>query len=394
MNTNTRRKNKFAGRRRNNQSSSRRKTGAALDPNNLIQKNGKNGEKKFIASRKFSDMSLDNRLKDNILLKGYEWPTEIQEASIEPLLNGRDLIGVASTGTGKTAAFLIPLIQRLATSADFATLIVVPTRELAIQVEAELRDLTRGMPYKSACFIGGTNVDKDVQKLRRFNQFIIGTPGRLLDMTDRGALRMKDISVLILDEFDRMLDMGFIQDIRRIVDAMGSREQTMLFSATMDPSQKDLVRKLTRDPLYVKISNGSDASSTVDQHLIYVKEDDNKFEVLVNMISEDSFEKVIIFAETKRLVDKLSKRLNRSGVLTSHIHGDKSQNYRNRAIKRFRNGASRVLVATDVAARGIDIEDVSHVINYQMPRSRDSYVHRIGRTGRAGKTGIAYTFVD
>jgi ATP-dependent RNA helicase RhlE len=302
---------------------------------------------------------------------------------------------VASTGTGKTAAFLIPLIERLLTgNKEFTSLVVVPTRELAIQVTEEFKSLTKHMGFSSACFIGGTSVEKDIQKLRKFNHLIIGTPGRLLDMAERNALRMNDISVLVLDEFDRMLDMGFVNDIRKMVRMIGRREQTLLFSATMDPGQKDIIREIIGTPELIKVSSGSEPSTNVEQHLVRIREDENKFEVLVDMVNDDSFEKVIIFAETKRMVDKLSKKLNRSGIKASHIHGDKSQNYRNRAIRRFREGTCQILVATDVAARGIDIAEVSHVINYQVPRTKDSYVHRIGRTGRAGNSGMAYTFVD
>ena len=399
MNTNNVKYKKFrpADRRKKRRSgpANASKKEATLDPSSLMQKNEGSVKEKFVAAKRFAELPLSHKLKVNIHSKGYEWPTEIQQDSLDLLLEGRDLIGIASTGTGKTAAFLIPLVEQLLTGpSEFTTLIVVPTRELALQVEQELRDLTRGMNFYSSCFIGGTNVERDVEKLRRRNHFIIGTPGRLLDMADRGALKLGGISVLILDEFDRMLDMGFIQDIRKMVRAIGNRKQTMLFSATIDPAQKELIREIVKDPHVIKVHNGTDASSSVKQHIVNVEEGANKFEMLVDLISDESFSRVIVFAETKRMVDKLSKRLNRSGVEASHIHGDKTQNFRNRAIKRFKDGTSRVLVATDVAARGIDIDDVSHVINYQLPKTRDSYVHRIGRTGRAGKEGIAYTFVD
>jgi len=386
-----------AGRRRNDRPSGRKKSQkvSALDPSQLIKKSTAPKPEQFKATFKFEQLPIDQKLKNNLLAKGYEWPTEIQQASLEPLSQGKNLVGVASTGTGKTAAFLIPLVDRLLkTDRPFTTLIVVPTRELALQVEEEFRSMTKGMSFYSSCFIGGTNVGQDIKKLRRLNHFIIGTPGRLLDMADRGALRLQDISVLILDEFDRMLDMGFINDIQKMVKAIGKRDQTMLFSATMDPSQKGLIRDLVYDPLVIKVNNGSDASANVEQHILRVNEGEDKFQKLLELISEDSFERVILFAETKRMVDKLSKKLNQSGVNASHIHGDKSQNFRIRSINRFKNGTSRVLVATDVAARGIDIDHVSHVINYQLPRTMDSYVHRIGRTGRAGNIGMAYTFVE
>ncbi len=367
---------------------------SSIDPNQLIKQAVYEEPKVFKASKTYNELDLNDQLKANLSRKGYTQPTEIQEASLEALLQMRNMVGVASTGTGKTGAFLIPLVERLMTDNNsFTTLIVVPTRELALQVEEEFKSLTKGMSLYSSCFIGGTNVDRDVAKLRRKNHFIIGTPGRLLDMASRGALRLKDISVLILDEFDRMLDMGFVHDIKRIVAAMGRREQTMLFSATMDPSQKGLIQELVNDPLIIKVSTGTSASSSVEQRILKVKEGEDKFQLLMDLISGDSFEKVIVFAETKRLVDRLSKKLNRSGVSTSYIHGDKTQNFRNRAISQFKNGSSRILVATDVAARGIDIDNVSHVINYQLPMTMDSYVHRIGRTGRAGNKGMAYTFV-
>ncbi len=379
---------------RNNRRNSNKKK-SVIDPYKLIKANGKANEapahKPVMAYR---DLKLHNQLKANLAEKGYTMATEIQEASIQPLLEGRNMVAVANTGTGKTGAFLIPLIDRLLSGQKFNTLIVVPTRELAIQVEQEFRSLAHGTGLYSSCFIGGTNVGKDISKLKRRNDFIIGTPGRLLDMVNRGALNLRSLEVLILDEFDRMLDMGFVHDIKRLAAGMNNRRQTLLFSATTDPAQKALIAELVHNPVNIQAKAGGSASSHVEQHLIHVGEAEDKFELLVNLISGEAFEKVIVFAETKRMVDKLSKKLNKSGVAAGHIHGDKSQNYRNKAISQFRKGTTKVLVATDVAARGIDIDRVSHVVNYQLPLTEDSYVHRIGRTGRAGNRGSAYTFVE
>ena len=352
-------------------------------------------EVKYISSRTFLEMPLDRRLQANIVNKGFKSPTKIQDDTLEHLINGRDLMGVANTGTGKTGAFLLPIIQRLLTSQEsFTSLVIVPTRELALQVEEEFKSLTIGLRLNSASFIGGTNVPKDLTKLRRENHLIIGTPGRLLDLANRGALRLQRISVLVLDEFDRMLDMGFVNDIKKIVRAMTTRKQTMLFSATIDKTQKPMIDELLRDPIEVKVSTGTSTAAQIDQDIIRVPEGSDKFIMLRNLIDDKEFEKVLIFAETKHVVNKISQKLNKSGIRVDHIHGNKSQNYRNNALSKFKNGEVQVLVATDVAARGIDVSDVTHVINYQLPMTYDSYVHRIGRTGRAGKTGKAFTFID
>ncbi|MDH5603118.1 MAG: DEAD/DEAH box helicase [Cyclobacteriaceae bacterium] len=378
-----------------NRGRNKAKAVSSIDPNRLIKKGQSVEEVKYISSRTFLEMPLDRRLQANIVNKGFKSPTKIQDDTLEHLINGRDLLGVANTGTGKTGAFLLPIIQRLLTSQEsFTSLVIVPTRELALQVEEEFKSLTIGLRLNSASFIGGTNVPKDLTKLRRENHLIIGTPGRLLDLANRGALRLQRISVLVLDEFDRMLDMGFVNDIKKIVRAMTTRKQTMLFSATIDKTQKPMIDELLRDPIEVKVSTGTSTAAQIDQDIIRVPEGSDKFIMLRNLIDDKEFEKVLIFAETKHVVNKISQKLNKSGIRVDHIHGNKSQNYRNNALSKFKNGEVQVLVATDVAARGIDVSDVTHVINYQLPMTYDSYVHRIGRTGRAGKTGKAFTFID
>ncbi len=369
--------------------------GSAIDPRQLIKEAVITEQTKFTPAQSFDQMPVNFKLKANLKTKGYILPTQIQQETLEPLLAGRDLVGVAETGTGKTGAFLIPIIEKLLNDPhQNNSLIVVPTRELALQIEEEFKSLTRGLRLFSATFIGGTSVGRDLSRLRKPNQVIIGTPGRLMDLANRGSLRLEDISILVLDEFDRMLDMGFINDIKKLIKSMRRRQQTMLFSATIDKTQKSLIANILRNPLEVKTSTGDTSSSNVDQDVIHVGQEQDKFSLLLNLLDDDSFEKVLIFAETKRLVDKVSKRLNKSGVSTELIHGNKTQNYRCKALNKFKKGQVQVLVATDVAARGIDVTDITHVINYQLPLSYESYIHRIGRTGRAGKIGKAYTFVD
>ncbi len=349
----------------------------------------------YRASRTFADVPVHKALKSNIARKGFDTPTEIQDKTLDALLAGRDLLGIAQTGTGKTAAFLIPLIHRmLQEKGDFQALVLVPTRELAVQVEEEFKGLTAGLKLYSACFIGGTNINRDLQTLRRKSHLVVGTPGRLKDLQQRKALRFNDFSILILDEFDRMLDMGFNKEVMRIAEAIPQRQQTMLFSATLDKQQQVFIDQLLKKPVEVKVSSGETTNEHIYQEIIKVAEGENKFQVLLEMLARPDFDKVLIFAETKRWVSRVNRQLEKSGITSDEIHGNKSQNYRQRALKRFKSGQVQVLVATDVAARGLDVSDVTHVINYQMPSSLDSYIHRIGRTGRAGKTGKAYTFLN
>lgn len=365
-----------------------------LNPELLIKQAVHIEKEPFVADLKFDDMPLSRRLKSTIRQKGYTLPTEIQQKSINELIAGRNLIGIAATGTGKTGAFLIPVIEKMLAKQDTTCLVVVPTRELAQQVEDEFRSLTRGLKLFSACFIGGTSVGNDIARARRRNNLIVGTPGRLNDLASRGALRLGNTPVLVLDEFDRMLDMGFINDIKKIIALMENRRQTMLFSATFDKSQQKLINQYVENPVRINVIGENRAVDSVEQDIIRVGTNENKFEVLYNLLSSEGFEKVLLFAETKRNVDKISRQLRRSGINSDVIHGNKSQNYRTKAIRLFKTGKTQVLVATDVAARGLDVDGVTHVINYQLPQTMDSYIHRIGRTGRAGKKGMAYTFVN
>jgi ATP-dependent RNA helicase RhlE len=304
-------------------------------------------------------------------------------------------MGIANTGTGKTAAFLIPIIERLLENPEsFTSLVVVPTRELALQIKEEFISISKGMGLYAACFIGGTNLDRDIDQLKRKNHIVIGTPGRLIDLTQRKALKLQGISVLVLDEFDRMLDMGFIDDIRKMVQLMHNRKQTMLFSASVDKMQGSIINQMVQNPVEVRVSSGTSTSDQVEQDIIKVPVGEDKFKMLRDLMDDKKFQKVLIFAETKRLVDRVNRKLNQSGIRSDRIHGDKTQSYRNKALDKFKRGNVQVLVATDVAARGIDVSNVTHVINYQLPMSFNSYLHRIGRTGRANNIGKALTFVD
>ncbi|WP_196887433.1 DEAD/DEAH box helicase [Aureivirga sp. CE67] len=379
---------------KNRNRGNRKKMVSSIDPKTLVKKANFKKEKKYISSITFKDLNLHHKLEKNIIYKGYKKPTEIQEKSIPSLISKKDLIGIAATGTGKTGSFLIPIIHQMLENKNISALVVVPTRELALQVQDEYHSLTKGLKFISSCFIGGTNINKDIIKAKRKNQFIVATPGRLNDLVKRKALKLSNTSILVLDEFDRMLDMGFINDVRKISNATAKRSQTILFSATVDKSQESLIREFVKSPIRINVTSGTKSSDNVHQDIIKVEQGENKFDVLLDLLNDKAFKKVILFAETKRTADKISRQLRNSGMLSDTIHGGKSQNYRSKVIDLFKTGKTKILVATDVAARGIDINNVTHVINYQLPMTMDSYIHRIGRTGRAGKVGTAYTFIN
>ncbi len=390
---NTTNKRKNTGNRR----PARPKKGAKvskLDPNQLIKKAQYKEIVPYVSERTIESLPIGNKLKQCLVKKGFERPTEIQDRTLEPLMKGRDLLGIAQTGTGKTGAFLIPIIEHLLhhPKKEYG-LIIVPTRELALQVNDEFRSMTKGLKLYSACFIGGTNINKDLQTLRRSSHLIIGTPGRLLDLNARRALDFRPFKTLVLDEFDRMLDMGFARDMEKIIGLMQQRQQTMLFSATLDKSQQGMIDEILHQPVTVKVSSGEASADQVDQDIVRIKEGDNKFKILLDLLQQEEYSKVIVFDETKHRVNRLCGKLNKAGIKAEQIQGNKSQNARQKALNAFKKGQATVLVATDVAARGIDVDDVTHVINYQMPMTYDSYIHRIGRTGRAGKVGQALTFV-
>jgi ATP-dependent RNA helicase RhlE len=366
-----------------------------LDPSTLVNKTikVKDGVKE-IETRAFVKLDIHPHLQEKIKRKGYEFTTEIQDKTFEFLSSGKSVIGIANTGTGKTGAFLIPIINRLIVNKNNnKSLVLVPTRELAQQVEQEFKSLSKGLKIYSSCFIGGTSINKDLDKLRRINHIIIGTPGRINDMINRRALKLNDFSNLVLDEFDTMLDMGFLHEVQKIIDQMHKRRQTILFSATENIKQQGIINGIVNGYERVRVSDGQANTDNIYQEVIKTKGDDEKIKILVDLLGKKAFKKVLIFSETKRQVSKLCRQLKKLQIKVDEIHGDKSQQYRSKAIQKFKSSNIQVLVATDVASRGIDIDNITHVINYRIPNSKESYIHRIGRTGRAGKEGSAITFV-
>jgi len=324
---------------------------------------------------------------------GFEESTPIQEKAIPIALEGRDLIGQAQTGTGKTAAFSIPLIQNIdAKEENIVALIMTPTRELAIQVAEEIAKLSRFKGLRTLPIYGGQDIVKQIRALRQKPQIIIGTPGRLLDHINRKTIKLDKVQTVILDEADEMLDMGFLDDINTILSKCPEERQTMLFSATMPPNIKKLADTYLKNPEHVSVVPRQVSAPSVEQYYMEVQEQ-QKFEILSRLIDMEAPDLAIIFGRTKRRVDELSEALKKRGYSAEGLHGDLSQNQRDMVMRKFRDGSIDVLVATDVAARGLDVSGVTHVFNFDLPQDPESYVHRIGRTGRAGKEGVAITFV-
>ena len=347
----------------------------------------------FVPDHTFADFVIEENLKRGIIAKGYTLPTPIQDRSIPHILKGQDIVGIANTGTGKTAAFLIPLIDKVLKNRKERVLIVVPTRELAIQIQNELIGFTKGMKVFSVCCVGGAYIGKQLSELRYNNDFIIGTPGRLKDLIERKAIMLREFQTIVLDEADRMLDMGFVNDMRFLMAGMPKPRHTLFFSATISTEIEKLIGEFLHEPVRISVKT-RDTSKNIEQDIVRVSRGMNKIEVLRELLLREDFNKVIIFGRTKHGVEKLSQALIEKGFKAESIHGDKNHGQRQRALGNFKTNISQILVATDVAARGLDIPDVSHVINFDLPATYDDYVHRIGRTGRANKKGKALTFVD
>jgi ATP-dependent RNA helicase RhlE len=384
-----------SGRSRGRFSNSRRKssTGDRIDISKFINKAViTETEIKFVPNHTFSDFLIEEKLKKSIAEKGYIIPTPIQDQAIPVVLEGRDILGIANTGTGKTGAFLIPLINKVIKNKRENILIIVPTRELAIQVEQEMKDLTKGMRIFSVCTVGGMNIRKQMSQLRYEYNFIIGTPGRLKDLVNRKMIYLNEFNTVVLDEADRMLDMGFINEMREVVAAMPKERQTLFFSATLSSEIQKLVGDFLNNPVSISVKKG-DTAKNVDQDVVRIAKGQDKIEVLHELLIQEEFNKVLIFGKTKHGVEKLSISLEKRGFRAESIHGDKNHSQRQKALKNFKDNHSQILVATDVAARGLDIADVSHVINFDLPQTYEDYVHRIGRTGRADKKGKALTFI-
>lgn len=349
-------------------------------------------EPEYVATHTFDTFEIDDRIKKAIKIQGFTAPSPIQDQIIPHILDGKDVIGLANTGTGKTAAFLIPLLHATLNNEDMQTLILTPTRELAIQIQDELRKLTRDMRIFSTVCVGGANIRPQIMGLKKKNHFIIGTPGRVMDLIERKSLKRDGITTVVLDEADRMLDMGFIHDMRSILQGVRDDRHMLFFSATMSKEIELMVNDFLRDPVIISVRK-KDITNSIAQDVVPHGHHD-KFETLLKLLSDkEQYSRVLIFGAMKHSVEKLAKELTTHGILSDSIHGNKSQGARQIALKRFKSGQVRVLVATDVAARGIHIDDVSHVINYDLPAAYEDYVHRIGRTGRGGKNGKALTFV-
>ncbi|MDP2720829.1 MAG: DEAD/DEAH box helicase [bacterium] len=346
----------------------------------------------FTPHNNFADFDIAAILKQNISAKGYTHPTPIQDKAIRPLLEGRDLIGIANTGTGKTAAFLIPLINKIYTDPSQRMLILTPTRELAGQINEELHILSRGMNMYSSLAIGGANIHRQISDLHRRPSVVIGTPGRIRDLIERRVLHLADFRTFVLDEVDRMVDIGFIREVQYFVSLLPADRQSLFFSATIPPKAREVLQAFVTDPVTVSVKE-QNIPENIDQDVVKVN-GGNKLDKLHDLLNRDEFEKVLIFGRTKHGIDRLDRQLTEKGFKVASLHGNRRQSQRQKILRQFKEDQIKILLATDVASRGLDIDNVSHVINYDLPETYDDYVHRIGRTGRANKRGAALTFVD
>lgn len=346
----------------------------------------------YVNVNTFKDFGVHESLAQNLLAKGFDKPSPIQDQAIPVALTGRDVIGIASTGTGKTAAFLIPIINKLVADRNHKAMVLAPTRELAQQIEAEFLAFSKGMRLWSVTCVGGSPIYRQISELSRGVHIVIGTPGRVKDLIARNKIRMSDYNTIVLDEADRMLDMGFVNDMREILGAMPKEKQALFFSATLSAEVRRLCGDFLRDPVSVTVKS-RDTSGSVEQSVVRVRGRDEKINTLHDILTKPEANKVLIFRETKRSVDELARELRARGFVANALHGDMRNRERERAVADLATGKAHVLIATDVAARGIDIPDISHVINFDLPNNYETYIHRIGRTGRANKMGNSITFI-
>jgi superfamily II DNA/RNA helicase len=378
-----------------NQRRQRPNRGERIDINRFIQKAQpeSNIEIKNPIVNSFDDFKFCDQINRNLKKKNYITPTPIQDQTINYILEGRDIIGLAQTGTGKTGAFLLPLIEKISKDRSIKVLIVAPTRELALQIDQEFRQFSWDMKIFSAVCVGGMPAYNQIGNLRRNPNFVIGTPGRLKDFGDRGLIKFEQFNKVVLDEVDRMLDMGFVDEIKTMLSKLPKERQSLFFSATLPIKIRDFIGQFLFSPVKVEIQSGETAKN-VEQDVVRVRDRAFKFNQLQEILSEPELKKVLIFSETKMDVEKLTVSLIREGFKAESIHGDKRQSQRHRALTAFKTNHINILVATDVAARGLDIKDITHVINYTVPQTYDDYIHRIGRTGRGSSKGKALTFVE
>lgn len=348
----------------------------------------------------FTDLKLIEPILRALNEEGYTQPTPIQEQAIPFILNSRDLLGCAQTGTGKTAAFAIPMLQLLTKpyaqkpgQKNIRALILTPTRELAIQIEESFNAYGRHLRLKNQVIFGGVSQVPQTQALQRGTDILVATPGRLLDLMSQGYINLKDVEIFVLDEADRMLDMGFVHDVKKVITKLPQKRQTLFFSATMPAEIQSLANAILSNPEKVEVTPVSSTAETINQSLFFVDKN-NKKSLLAHLLQDSNIKSALVFTRTKHGADKVVKDLVRIGIKTEAIHGNKSQNARQRALSNFKDGTTRVLIATDIAARGIDVDELTHVINYELPNIPETYVHRIGRTGRAGLSGVAFSFCE
>jgi superfamily II DNA/RNA helicase len=382
----------YAKHNRRNKTNNRGRKGEYIDPSRFIKSASATETEEYQPKHSFADFDLLPLLKTNLAAKGYVTPSPIQDQAIPAGLNSQDVIGIASTGTGKTAAFALPILQRLITDRESYAIIIAPTRELAQQIEAECRELAKGSGLRGAILIGGTGMGAQLRDLRSAPRIVVGTPGRIKDHLQQGTLKLNRFNLIVLDEVDRMLDMGFVHDVTKILSHASSNRQSFFFSATIDSQVRNLINSFTHDPFMVSLK-ASAASDSVHQDVVRYQTNSDRMDKLHNLLVENKVTKALVFDETQRGVERLSRELIARGFSAESIHGGKSQGQRQRALANFKKNHVNVLVATDVAARGIDVADISHVVNFSVPKAYDDYIHRIGRAGRAGKIGYALTFV-
>ncbi len=387
----TRNKSSFNGRPKSG-GGKKRFGGERIDFARFIKKAVHVEEKPYAAKHTFADFPFVEQLHKNIAKRGYSAPRPIQDQAIPSVMAGKDVFGLANTGTGKTAAFLLPLINRVMQDKTQKVLVLAPTRELAMQIEEDLRALAAGSGLYGVCVVGGMPINKQINEITRGVSFVIGTPGRVKDLIMRKVLNLAPYKYVVLDEADRMLDMGFRDDMVSILGKCDTDRQTLFFSATLSPDIRKLTEQFLKNPVFISVITG-ETSKNIDQDVVRTRTTGEKIDRLHEVLKKDGSDKVLIFREMKHSVDTLEKELRHLGFKVGGIHGDKRSRERIRILESFKKDQITILIATDVAARGLDIPDVTHVINYDVPQTYDTYVHRIGRTGRAGKKGTALTFV-
>lgn len=367
--------------------------GQYIHPSKFVRVATPKKEEDYNPTHNFEDFKVTDVLKQNLKNMGFTTPTPVQDQTIPLGLEGRDVIGIANTGTGKTVAFGLPLLNKLIQDKSSKAIIVAPTRELASQIDDEFRLVAKGSGLAGAILIGGTPMGPQMRDLRSNPQIIIGTPGRIKDHIKRGSLRANDINIVVLDEVDRMLDMGFVDDVTELLSSLSPNRQSFFFSATMEPRIQSLIQTFSNNPEVISVKT-SDTSDNVHQDIVQYHARSEKLEKLHDILIKTEVQKTIIFHDTQRAVEELARELHSRGFKSDAIHGAKTQAQRQKALNKFKRSEVQILVATDVAARGIDVKDITHVVNYSQPQTYQDYTHRVGRAGRAGNTGYALTFVE